>query len=153
MSVIRVIMLLLVMFLVACTNRSTPTTDLTNRQWQLIELEGQSPLPLAQALSMAFDSTGRISGFAGCNFFSGRYRVEGTIISISDVVITLMACADDAVTTQEVMFHQALQAVTQYELNAGTLTCTMKMVLFVSASRHFDPSLPMRWPDRRCAVE
>ncbi|MGQ9481730.1 META domain-containing protein [Chloroflexus sp.] len=122
MSAIRVIMLLLVMFLVACTNRSTPTTDLTNRQWQLIELEGQPPLPLEQALSMAFDSTGRISGFAGCNSFSGDYHINGTTITLSNVAMTLIACADDAVTSQEMMFHQALQAVTQYELDAGTLT-------------------------------
>ncbi|WP_448337083.1 META domain-containing protein [Chloroflexus aurantiacus] len=122
MNAIRAIMLLLIIFLVACTDRSTPITDLTNRQWQLIEIEGQPPLPSEQALSMAFDSTGRISGFAGCNSFSGSYRVEGTTISISDVVTTLVACADDAVTTQEMMFHQALQAATKYELNAGTLT-------------------------------
>lgn len=122
MNASRAIMLLLVMFMVACTNSGTPTTDLTNRQWQLIELEGQPPLQSERILTIVFDATGRVSGFAGCNSFSGSYRVEGTTISISNVVTTLMACADDAVTAQEMMFHQALQAVTQYELNAGTLT-------------------------------
>ncbi|WP_322820670.1 META domain-containing protein [Chloroflexus sp.] len=121
MNASRAIMLLLVMFMVACTNSGTSTTDLTNRQWQLIEIDGQPPLHSEHALTIVFDATGRVNGFSGCNSFSGDYRINGATITLSNVMTTLMACADDAVTAQEIMFHQALQAVTQYELNAGTL--------------------------------
>ena len=51
---------------------------------------------------------GTVGGFAGCNSFSGTYGTNGTIVRISRLATTRMAC-DEAVMEQETAFIEALQ--------------------------------------------
>ncbi len=121
MMFIRATTVLLVAFLFVACSSAAPSA-LINRQWQLIEIRDQPPIAAGQPVTIQFDPTDRVSGFAGCNGFSGQYRVAGATITVSKVISTMMACADDAVTAQEMAFHQALSDATRYELTAGILS-------------------------------
>lgn len=122
MDFLRLAMLLLVTLLIAACGTAAPAANLTNRQWQLIEINGQPPVAAGQPLTITFDSDNRASGFAGCNGFSGSYRLEGAAIAFSQMASTLIACADDAITAQEMAFHQSLNAAARYELKDSVLS-------------------------------
>lgn len=121
MSIFRIAALLLMTFLMSACGNVTPAANLTNRQWQLIEINGQPPVVTDQPLTIEFHATNQVSGFAGCNGFSGKYRLEGLTIAFSDMISTLIACADNAISAQEAAFHGALAATTGYELADGEL--------------------------------
>ena len=50
---------------------------------------------------------GTVGGFAGCNSFSGTYGTNGTVVRISRLATTRLAC-DEAVMEQETAFLEAL---------------------------------------------
>jgi heat shock protein HslJ len=53
-----------------------------------------------------------VTGHAGCNRFTGTYRLVGESLAVSPVAVTAMACPDDAVMRQERLFLSALALVT-----------------------------------------
>ncbi|OAN47343.1 META domain-containing protein [Chloroflexus islandicus] len=122
MPLLRPALLLLVTLLIAACGNAAPAANLTNRQWQLIEINGQPPVAAGQPLTITFGPDNRASGFAGCNGFSGSYRLDGGTIAFSQIASTLIACADDAITAQELAFHQALAAAARYELKNSVLS-------------------------------
>ncbi|WP_322487874.1 META domain-containing protein [Chloroflexus sp.] len=122
MPLLRPALLLLVTLLIASCGNAAPAANLANRQWQLIEINGQPPVAAGQPLTIAFGPDNRASGFAGCNGFGGSYRLDGATIAFSQIASTLIACADDAITAQELTFHQALAAAARYELKDSVLS-------------------------------
>lgn len=122
MAFLRPALLLLVTLLIAACGNAAPAANLTNRQWQLIEINGQPPVAAGQPLTITFGPDNRASGFAGCNGFSGSYRLEGAAIAFSQMASTLIACVDDAITAQELAFHQALNMSARYELKDNVLS-------------------------------
>jgi len=120
------------MLLAGCARGSTgdPTAvvgtaaDLENTKWKLTSFEGSNAgyaLMQEQPLTLEFQPDGMLGGFAGCNGFGGAYMVEDGLLKITDVVSTLMACADDAVTQQESRFLQALAGAGRFEVNGDAL--------------------------------
>ena len=66
---------------------------------------------------------GSVGGFAGCNSYSGTYGTNGTVVRVSRLATTRLAC-DDAVMEQETAFLEALQGAALVEPRGSTLNLT-----------------------------
>jgi heat shock protein HslJ len=100
------------------TAKTAPT--LTGQTWQLNKLAGIPRSSLG--ITAAFTSTGKVSGFSGCNSYSGTYTSSGTSISVSDnVAVTSKACRKGLMATERA-YLAALTAARTYSVEHGTLT-------------------------------
>tara|TARA_B100000614_G_scaffold253215_1_gene266869 strand:+ start:150 stop:896 length:747 start_codon:yes stop_codon:yes gene_type:complete len=96
---------------------------ITETYWKLVELNGQ-PVPVLDRepylILKAEDR--RVTGFGGCNNFSGSYTLDEAAlrISFSRVVSTMMACPSGM--EVERAFHEVLQTVDNYSLNGDRLS-------------------------------
>ena len=73
----------------------------------------------AKKVTLNFNSeTKTVSGFSGCNHFSGKYKqTEGNIL-FSSIMSTKMACLDN---DTEQVFMKALSNTTNFQLKKGAL--------------------------------
>jgi heat shock protein HslJ len=93
--------------------------------WRLKELPGVQPAALAKLdrpVALRFES-GRLSGFAGCNNFSGSYTLAGDQLKIGPVASTQMACPEPG-SSIETVFHKALSGTLRYAVDGDHLTAT-----------------------------
>jgi heat shock protein HslJ len=103
--------------LASASAASQPT--LTGQTWQLTKL---GPVARTKAgIRLRFTSSGKVSGFAGCNSFSGTYTSYGSSITVSrKLAITQKACAR-LVMVQERLYLAALTAARTYSIAGGVL--------------------------------
>jgi len=94
------------------------SSELTGRTWQLDRLAGIDRSRLG--ITARFTTGGKVSGFSGCNQYSGTYTTAGSRISISKVASTQMACRR-LVMLQESAYLGALGAARGYSVESGTL--------------------------------
>jgi heat shock protein HslJ len=122
--------LLSVFSLLACSashnligNSDQPTSapvSLTGTEWVLQDLAGTPALASVKA-TLAFPETGRATGNASCNGFTGAVVVSGDTLKFGPLASTRMACADNAVSTQETEYLKALGAAKRFEWKDPTL--------------------------------
>ena len=99
---------------------SVSVAELAGTEWSLLSL-GDRPRPAGvRAPTLVFDGT-RVSGFAGCNRYTGTIteRTPGTV-TVGPLATTNMACAP-AVMEIEDQYLAALAKVSRYSLVAGRL--------------------------------
>lgn len=96
---------------------SSPT--LTGHTWQLTKL---GPVDRKKAgITARFMSGGKISGFSGCNSYSGAYTTSGGSISFArKLAVTQKACARP-VMLQERLYLAALTAAKSYSIAGEVL--------------------------------
>jgi len=113
-------LLLLGLSLVASCSRDAGANPLAGTHWTLAELGGMEAVPEATVtLSFAADRT--LSGFNGCNNFSGSYDIAGTALRFpSEFAATLMACPEPAM-AQADAFMQALKRTATFEVGDAKL--------------------------------
>lgn len=70
--------------------------------------------------TITFDAEGRVYGDAGCNRFTGGYRVKGDRLTIGPLATTLMACEPDVMAAEQT-FLTRLQAAKSYTATARVL--------------------------------
>ncbi len=91
--------------------------------WTLIdgEIDGVPFVPVPNyPITLEIDGD-LVRGNAGCNGFGGGFAADGAALTLSDVSITEMACADQAPMEAEQTFIQAFWQLTTIELvGAGT---------------------------------
>lgn len=58
-------------------------------------------------------ANGQVGGNAGCNSYGGSYQIDGTNLTLSELVSTMMACEDE-VSQREAEFLAALVTVSQF---------------------------------------
>ena len=92
---------------------SAPVT-LTGTEWVLQDLAGTPALASVKA-TLAFPETRRAAGNASCNRFTGSVDVSGDTIRFAALASTRMACADNAVSSQETEYLNALGAAKRFE--------------------------------------
>lgn len=101
-------------------------------EWRFVGGEGQDPL------TVRFSNEGRISGYSGCNTYSGQYDVMDETLSVGPLASTRRACLSPALQTQEQTFLRDLQAVRRFTV-AGTqltlMTETGKQLVFMVPTR------------------
>ncbi len=66
-------------------------TDLGGTTWSLVELGGTPDLALIVP-DIGFGEDGTVSGFAGCNTFTGTYTVDGSALHLGPLATTRIAC-------------------------------------------------------------
>jgi heat shock protein HslJ len=97
--------------------------NVTERYWKLVELNGK-PLPESarEPWFILSVTDKRISGFGGCNRFTGFYTLDETAsrLSFSQIASTQMACI--AGEDVERAFHEMLMNVDNYSLTGNKLT-------------------------------
>lgn len=90
--------------------------------WELTHVRGDAidGQTDKRKLNMVLTDDGkRVSGFSGCNQFSGTYSLDGDRLSVSQLASTRMACFAGMDTEQA--FQKALQDVTHYQQQGAEL--------------------------------
>ena len=100
--------------------RATAASGLTGRTWVLATLAGKPPVSGTE-LTIEFTAKRRASGSAGCNRYTGTYKVSGSAIRISRMATTQRACAEP-IERQETAFLNALSRARSFVVNGATLT-------------------------------
>lgn len=78
---------------------------LAGTSWRLVELNGERVIPGGEHLTLQFAATGQtVSGYGGCNRFSGPYTQNGASLQFGPLVSTRRACVDPALNTQETAY-------------------------------------------------
>ena len=113
--------LLLALMMFACVPpQDAAATPLLDTEWQLSDAIGDRP-PHVRFLSEG----NRVEGSGGCNTFSGTYELNGSQLRITGpLMMTMRACAQRDLSTQESRFISTLTEVTSYTLTGRSLTLT-----------------------------
>ena len=104
---------------------TTGAADLAGTRWELVSFGApgeETPVLGETPLTLEFMDPGQAGGEGGCNSFSVAYKVESGRLVFEDVISTLMACQDEAVTNQEQQYLEALATAGEYELQGDQLT-------------------------------
>lgn len=102
-----------------------PPATLEGAAWRLKELPGPQSAALARLtrpVTLRFES-GRLSGFSGCNSFSGSYRLDGDRLNIGPVASTQMACPEPGASVEQA-FHAGLAGTLLYQIEGEALSLT-----------------------------
>ncbi|HTO74238.1 MAG TPA: META domain-containing protein, partial [Gemmatimonadales bacterium] len=128
----RGLLMMLVSLALACAGHSGKAGDsvaaqpgqvaLTGVNWRLIALGDQSPVQSSTGidLSLLLTSQRNVSGYSGCNQFTGTYTVSGDTLRFGPLATTRAACMGSARLEQQ--YLQALAAVNRYVLTTDSLT-------------------------------
>ena len=74
---------------IAVADDTTNAPDLSNMDWQLVEVDGKSP---EWSATVNLGESGRISGLAPCNRFFGALTHQGDSFKVGNLAATEMAC-------------------------------------------------------------
>jgi len=88
-------------------------------EWTLQSITGQDASDFGVSAIFAEDFA--VSGFSGCNQYSGGYAVDGDTIAIGPLAATRKLCQDDA-NTVENAFLNAMEAVDVMSISGQTLS-------------------------------
>lgn len=90
---------------------SIPTADeLAASAWRPTHI-GDLRVDNDSDIYVQFETDGRLTGFAGCNSFSSRYRLDGNKIDVDPIGVTRKSCAPDIMSVESSLV-QALQLAT-----------------------------------------
>jgi heat shock protein HslJ/PKD repeat protein len=92
--------------------------DLEGKNWSLVEAATFDTLPIT-----AFFQSGTVSGFSGCNTYTGSYQSDGSSLTISGVTTSQMAC-DETAATRESTYLFNLGSVNGYVVQGQQLSLT-----------------------------
>ena len=107
------------------TLSSKDNNSIINKYWKLITLDGKK-ITMAknqerEANFILRTEQNRVTGFAGCNTFSGTYTLaEGWRIRFSQMASTMKACPDVDVSEGE--FMEVFGLADNYTINGDTLS-------------------------------
>jgi heat shock protein HslJ len=93
--------------------------------WRIIAIEGAAIRAdlagqLAQPLTVSFDiAQGRVSGYSGCNRFSGSYRSADRPFALDRLASSKMYCESTAELESQIL--QALRRVSRFQLDGERL--------------------------------
>lgn len=99
----------------------TPVSfPLFDTRWELATLRGQDIAATVQEKPwLILRRDGTVSGFAGCNSFSGTYTLEGLQLRFNELASTLRGCLDPAMNDALV---EVLRDVDNYSRSSNTLS-------------------------------
>jgi len=84
------LLVLTVLFLVACGGSRLTLEDLGKTEWKLISLDNQEPVSDAMATLNFYEDN--LNGTTGCNVYRAGYTLRGDNITISDMLVTEQYC-------------------------------------------------------------
>jgi PKD repeat protein len=90
-------------------------SDLEDINWSLVEAGTLDTQPIT-----ALFQGGTVSGFSGCNTYTGSYQSDGSSLTISGLTTTQIAC-DEAAAARENSYLANLGSVNGYVVNGNNL--------------------------------
>jgi heat shock protein HslJ len=100
-----------IILLITCATAHPPA--LAGSEWRPTRI-GKLTIPARTTLFVRFRSNGEITGFGGCNDFSGEYAVADRSMKITILPITRTQCGD-AIAALEVAFLETLRSATAFQ--------------------------------------
>jgi putative lipoprotein len=88
-------------------------------EWLLEDLAGGGVIDYLQT-KLTLTEDGKIFGNAGCNNYTGTYKITGNNIKISPLASTRKMCTPTVI-NQEIKFLQVLQSINKIDFNEGFL--------------------------------
>ncbi len=128
----RGLLITMVTLVVACAGHSGKANGsasvepgqvaLTGVNWRLITLRDLSPVQSTTGIDLSLNLTSQrnVSGYSGCNQFTGTYTVNGDTLRFGPLATTRVACQGS--TRLEQQYLQALAAINRYVLTSDSLT-------------------------------
>jgi heat shock protein HslJ len=105
----------------AAPSAAAGTSDLAGSDWTLIDMGGTADFAHLVP-TLHFGEDGMVSGYAGCNKFSGSYTVDGSDLTLGPLASTKMACEPPASAVESAML-EALAGVSSWSIGEdGRLT-------------------------------
>ena len=95
---------------------SEPAHSLSGTSWNLAEM-GDTADFARIVPTVEFGGDGSVTGFAGCNSFSGTYTTDGEAIALGPLATTKMGCEPPA-SAVEAAYLQALSGVATWSIEA-----------------------------------
>ena len=119
-------MRLMTLFLILATAGGCAMTaadsQLRDRDWMLVSIEGFDSLPSGAATpTIRFGTDGRLSGNTGCNRAGADYTAEGDRLTINSMFSTKRACLDPQGNTLERTYITAVEGTRSYRIASGEL--------------------------------
>lgn len=150
----------LLFVLAGCETLSGLTEDkpdqsalLLGQLWIADQVAGQ-PLVPDTRVTLSLYSDGRLVGRAGCNTYTGRFKLDGGALQISSLDVGANSCAAEAA-AQEQSFLAALGAAASYEVRADNQQPGGVLVVTTGEARtllfHRDPNAAVQRLDYDCA--
>jgi heat shock protein HslJ len=104
--------------------RQAPTTEDLTGDWKVTSFYTGTALssPIVGTDLTAAFADDKVSGNGGCNSFSGSATTNGSDITIGPLASTMMACTDEAKSTQEQQYTQALELAKTFEVAGDRLS-------------------------------
>lgn len=90
---------------------------ITGRPWQVTRV-GERSVAGSHGMTVRFAADGSISGYGGCNRYTGRYEIGGEGIETGPMASTRRACLDPAIGSLEHELLAALGALRQFRIAA-----------------------------------
>ncbi len=94
-------------------------------RWRLVDMGGRPTPPVssdAPPVTAEF-SSGRLSGFGGCNQYTTSYQTSGEQLKVGTIASTQKACQEPLM-QQEFYYLAALEGAQTYKINAQKLQIT-----------------------------
>jgi putative lipoprotein len=112
-----------------------PTSALVGAEW-IVDTIGGKAVSSKEPPTITFGETGTLSGFGGCNRFSGGYTQNGAKVTFQPVMMTLMACPQGNVNVLESTLGSALNGDATYVIDGdGMLTLTGANGVVITAKK------------------
>ncbi|MDD1693637.1 MAG: META domain-containing protein [Methanoregula sp.] len=141
--VLIAILIVLVVFMDTSGQGATAAKTITENTWSLQSVTGPDgttvPVLNGTAITAKFSTDGKLTGSGGCNQYSGRYMVQSTLMVVSRVTTTSMACPDKNATLQEMQYYASLEDAAALRVHDRVLTL---YTIDGKPSLVFTPALP-----------
>jgi heat shock protein HslJ len=119
----------LLLFLILVTSACTPSGQAGAKltipsKWKLESFgkpDSETPVLQESTITLELNENGQAGGSSGCNSYGAKYEFNGSTLKFSEVISTLMACANDQVNQQESQYLQALQGATSFKFSGDKL--------------------------------
>jgi heat shock protein HslJ len=112
------------LLLAACSStHSVDMSDLTDKTWKLIAINGQ-PINVTsqqQVPHFQIKSDLSLAGFAGCNRFFGNIKVTGTALEIENMGMTKMLCPPPQQNLEDALID-VLNSASEVQISGRGLT-------------------------------
>ena len=111
-------------FLTACSAATADEIDITGN-WQLASgsVDGQA-IPLIAGSPVTLNITGtELGGTSACNSYGGQFALDGSSMSIGDLVTTLMMCTPEVMDV-EIPYTAALPEIDMVAIDGDHLVMT-----------------------------
>ncbi len=101
--------------------------SLVGTTWLLTDLAGTPAIDHSKA-SLSFAVKNAVSGNASCNHFTGKVTISVHSIKFSPLATTQMACPDETVGAQELLYLKLLATAMRVQRNGDSLLIYAKQV-------------------------